>query len=1106
MDPALWELLRSHIDSDNREVEALIRLLRPNQTVKDVRIVSRFGNIATCRLPAHSILRTRQDRNVVSLKAARPLGPETQPYGPEGLPNVTDADVRRPPDLALTGAGVVVGIVDWGCDFDHPNFKNPDGTTRILALWDQRGPASPDAPQPYGYGALHSRQQIDDALQTKDPYDALGYRLTDAEYHGTHVMDIAAGNGRAGGPAGIAPEAGLVFVHLADRGTSGSANLGDSVRILEAVDFIARTAQPRPWVINISVGRHGGPHDGSTLGEQALDHLLRAAPGRLVVQSAGNYYDAKAHARGRLEPEELRSLTMVIQTDDVTPNEMEVWYSGQDEFDVQVASPGGRPTRWVHLREQASITEDDRVVGRVYHRNLDPNNHSNHIEVFLYPGASAGAWSVTLRAVKVRRGVFHAWLERDESCPQCQTRFDEADADRTCTIGTIANGRLPLVVGAYDAHSPTRKLAAFSSAGPTRDGRNKPDLIAPGVRVIAARSAPPGSTGSPGLLTCKSGTSMAAPHATGTAALLLQGAPYLTADEIRALLMGTAAPAAGTAERSGHGYLDTAAAVKALSATTRGVQRPWHHPMETTVNPKFEAAFPLSLTPDLLYRQLLYGQAGRAPTWLETGYTVLARPGEAPESQPAAGDILLRVALGEPGLGHVAVLSDSPLIPQSALDRAHVRSENGGPGLYAPVIENSAIATSRPHRVARRILDATGHTPPGQMLLRPRPSPDPVTPTLRLTQTAPPPPILQAASTTAEGAFMEASAPAQQQATTALSAATTSAPFRQRTPSPEDLDSRPTTSWAVASVGAAGGGIENKGVGAGFAFFDLLNRESKRAHMLRVPMVLFPSIGLPLKRPSGKGSVSLPSAGAGMSDYVMFDTARPMSFADFDRCACRVTSANMALFWGYSVTFLTLWDGFFYVGDLMARSVRMSGTGVAMFPSGSVGHGWCFVTRGSGRPLGSVNVPLVLVPQEDDYAPEPRLAYMKLDAREDRPVTLPADVLFAFDSDEISADAVKDLFFLADLLNNRLRRPVKIAGHTDGIGTAVYNQDLSRRRASAVKAWLVRNRVYGASEFRVVGYGESQPLVPERKPDGSDDPAARAKNRRVMVHAAWGVP
>lgn len=98
-----------------------------------------------------------------------------------------------------------------------------------------------------------------------------------------------AGNGLAGGPVGVAPDADLVFVHLADRRTGGLANLGDSVGILEAVDFIARTAGRRPWMINVSVGRHGGPTTDRRT-ELALDAMLRARPGRFVVQGAGNYF------------------------------------------------------------------------------------------------------------------------------------------------------------------------------------------------------------------------------------------------------------------------------------------------------------------------------------------------------------------------------------------------------------------------------------------------------------------------------------------------------------------------------------------------------------------------------------------------------------------------------------------------------------------------------------------------------------------------------------------------------------------------------------------------------------------------------------------------
>jgi Subtilase family len=746
MDPALWELLRSSTVRNDEAVEAIIRLDRPDADVAGVRIVSRFGPIATCRIRKDSILDARGDESVRSLKAARELGPEQQAsddvVGAFPL-SLVHGDRRRPPDLPLTGAGVVVGFVDWGCDFSHTNFRRPDGSTRLLALWDQRGPGSDMAPRPYGYGVLHTQRQINDALRAPDPYDALGYHPADADRdgsgaHGTHVMDIAVGNGRAGGPIGIAPRADPVFVHLADRETGGLANLGDSVRILEAIDFIAKAAGHRPWVINLSVGRHGGPHDGCTLAELALDYLLRAAPNRLIVQSAGNYFDRSTHASGHLVAAGARSLTFITDERDLTPNELEVWYSGDDEFTVWIESPSGDVGPRVLLGEDAEVLEDDRVLGRLYHREHDPNNCDNHVELFLYPWAPAGRWRVTLEGTRVRNGVFHAWLERDEACGHCQARFVDTDADSACTTGTIANGRLPLVVGAYDAHSPTRELAPFSSAGPTRDGRAKPDLVAPGVQVLAARSTPLGSRQGADLLARKSGTSMAAPSVTGAAALCLQAATRpLAAGDIRDVLLTTAEPLASDSRHSsrfGCGYLDIANVVAVASApnwaitgSRRSIDMKQERPgiEEMAMETDLERLFPAHVRPEQLYREIVYRRGGPLSAWIDEHFDLLARPGESPTAPPEAEDVLVRVALGEPGIGHVAVLSDSSLTPRNSLDLAHIKGERGGPGLYTTVIEDGAFPHARSDRFARRVLDQAGRMPLGQVLLRPKRSLEP---------------------------------------------------------------------------------------------------------------------------------------------------------------------------------------------------------------------------------------------------------------------------------------------------------------------------------------------------------------------------------------------
>lgn len=570
MDPALWEMLEE--GTGEEEVRAIVRLRHDAPPPPSIRLVARFGDVATCRLRRQEIVNTRTDEAVASLKAPRPL------RGEPGLTTPVQAgealrpgDRRRPDGLAETGRGVVVGCVDWGCDFAHPNFRHPDGSTRLLALWDQSGDVQAGAPNRYGYGTIYTADAINRALQAADPYAALGYHPAsgdpdDQGAHGTHVLDIAAGNGRAGGPLGIAPAADLVFVHLTKDDTGGLASLGDSVTLLEGVDFIARLAGDRPWVVNASVGAHGGPKDASTLVEQALDALVAAQPACAYVNSGGNYFKRGIHASGQLRPGQGRTLLWQTDAADRTPNELEVWYCGRDRFRVDVEAPDGERAASVALGETAPIAVDGREVGRIYHRAHDPNNLDHHVDMFLDPGAPAGAWAVTLTGVDIVDGRFHAWVERDSGCRQCQSRFGVDDEDRAYTTGTICNGLRTIAVGAYNAHQAERPLAPFSSSGPTRDGRQKPDLLAPGMRVLAARSAP--EQGDAPLHTRKSGTSMAAPHVTGTIACIFEAAPRpLWIFETQSILSRTAVPAEDApGPRAGSGYLDIEAAVAAARA------------------------------------------------------------------------------------------------------------------------------------------------------------------------------------------------------------------------------------------------------------------------------------------------------------------------------------------------------------------------------------------------------------------------------------------------------------------------------------------------------------------------------------------------------------
>jgi subtilisin family serine protease len=578
MGPDLWELFEYGKEDD--EVAAILRLAHHSALPKGVRVVTQFGEIVTVRLRRGDLLNVSGASEVVSMAAGDTYhGPdlETEMDAELSSDTVLPSDERRAKDSSANGKGVVVGVVDWGFDFAHPDFRREDGSSRIVALWDQRGGKQPNSPQPFNYGVIHDREAINKALRENDPYKALAYHPADADTgigsHGTHVASIAAGSAGANRPGGVAPEADIILVHNAPWDELEAGKLGDSVTLLEAIDYISRTAGDRPWVINLSMGRHGEQHDGSTLIEQGLDAALRSSPGRAVCMSAGNYFNKRVHASGQLRPTQERTFVWLINERNPSDyNQLEIWYSWQDRFECSVRSPDGSLAATVKIGERSKLKVGGKEVGNVYHRAQEPNNLDNHITIYLYKEAPSGEWEVSILGSDVIDGRFHAWIEREVACPKCQSHFRAEDADGHTTTGTICNGRRTIAVGAYNAHDAELRIGPFSSVGPTRDGRLKPDLCAPGVSVLAARSAP--REGPAGPLTRMSGTSMAAPHVTGTVALMFQAAPRrLRIEETHNLLLQNARHVSipeDIPDRIGIGFLDVDEAVEAARNVGRG--------------------------------------------------------------------------------------------------------------------------------------------------------------------------------------------------------------------------------------------------------------------------------------------------------------------------------------------------------------------------------------------------------------------------------------------------------------------------------------------------------------------------------------------------------
>lgn len=492
---------------------------------------------------------------VKSLKAARLIKPFVEEIMNEKLahsdPSPCYADGKG-------GKGVIVGIVDFGMDFAHKNFREANGKTRILALWDQKAPY--DDENPYGYGRIYTQKEINDALEEADPYEKLGYKvskdlLNEGAAHGTYVADVAAGNEQGAGSAGVAPQAQIIFVDISTAGTpvrdadAIGSTFGDSVQLLEACHFIFDLAESQecPCVINISLGTNGGPHDGSSPLEEALDAMVKQKKNCAIVIAAGNSFGKKLHAMGTVADRGSVDLLWHIPRFDATSNELEIWYAGEDRFTVELLDPDKKRVALVKPQYTWKNPRDSKELMTIVNRLDDPNNHDNTINVFFERGVRDGVWTLRLHGTSVRDGRFHAWIERDE---HGQSRFARSEdksyvISDNYTLSSIACGRETIVVSSFDAHELDLPLSEFSSAGPTRDMdkhkpkrkeyEKQPTVSAPGDAVMVAK---------PRTLVLRhrqSGTSLAAAAVTGTIALILADARTdLTAEEIRERLIAEA--------------------------------------------------------------------------------------------------------------------------------------------------------------------------------------------------------------------------------------------------------------------------------------------------------------------------------------------------------------------------------------------------------------------------------------------------------------------------------------------------------------------------------------------------------------------------------------
>ena len=401
----------------------------------------------------------------------------------------------------LTGRGTIVAVIDSGIDYAHPDFRNADGTTRILELWDQT------------LDTVFDAEDINRALE--QTAEAERYAIVpsrDGSGHGTHVAGIAAGNGRAsnGRYRGVAFESDLLIVKL---GTPGENAFPRTTELMRAIDFCVKKSGEygSPIAINLSFGNNYGSHSGTSLLETYINDM--ADYGRnVIVIGSGNDGAAALHTAGMVESESVKEVQLAVSEFETTFN-LQIWKNYVDDIEIAIESPNGTrigPLQQI-LGSQRLRLGDTQLL--IYYGEPKPFNPYQEIYMEFIPVGDyveGGIWRIQMIPRKIVNGGFDMWLPSGGTL-NAGTAFLEPVEETTLTIpSTAAKG---IAVGAYDARF--NQPAAFSGRGFTRENNQvKPDIAAPGVEITSCAVG--------GGYETRTGTSMATPFVTGSVALLMQ--------------------------------------------------------------------------------------------------------------------------------------------------------------------------------------------------------------------------------------------------------------------------------------------------------------------------------------------------------------------------------------------------------------------------------------------------------------------------------------------------------------------------------------------------------------------------------------------------------
>lgn len=429
------------------------------------------------------------------------------------------------PNLMSTGQGILIGMIDTGIDYTNPLFQNPDGTSRILRLWDQtiESENTPEAVagfQPF-YGTVYSQEDLNRALASEQPLELVP--STDTSGHGTFLAGVAAGR-QIQSPttfSGAAPDAALAVVRLKPAkqylreffAVPPDADAYQENDIMAAAAFLLGVAgqYQMPLVLCLGVGTSQGSHSGiSPLAMQL--QALSGTRGFACVTGAGNETGFRHHYFGNLSPDQEYEDVELRVADSTSGFSMELWADVSELYTVGFVSPSGEVIERIPMTvgQETTISFQLDATRILISYQITESSSGRFLAFLRFTGPAPGIWHIRVYPTLFVAGQFHIWLPMQGFLTE-DTGFLRPDPD--ITITDPGNAPLLLTVSTYN--HVTGSLYIHSSRGFTATGQIKPDFAAPGVEVQGP-GIPPGTS----RLSRQTGSSVATAITAGAVACL----------------------------------------------------------------------------------------------------------------------------------------------------------------------------------------------------------------------------------------------------------------------------------------------------------------------------------------------------------------------------------------------------------------------------------------------------------------------------------------------------------------------------------------------------------------------------------------------------------